>query len=1373
MMKITSALLAFVVVSASMMALVEMSAPNTVEGLAVPGEVVTYVPHAPIRIDSNADFPGIASSGNGSAGSPWIIENWDINGTGVGYCIYVGNTTDYFVVRECFLHDANGVDSFPYYPDTGLSLYNVQNSTIVNNTASSNNKYGIYLDVSSNNIVVNNTVASNNWVGIGLFLASDNLVANNKAATANYHGIYVYSSSNNNVIDNNVSGNFFGISLSFSNDNTIASNIAFNNNYGIFVEFSDANTLTNNTVSSSNNYGIYLASSNNNLFYHNSIINNTEQAYDDGANFWDNGYPDGGNYWDDNKIDYIETKIATNYGNITFCMYPEIVPITTDNFIDYVNADFYTDLLFHRVIDDFVIQGGGFYRDSGNLTEEPVLYPPIPLEISPELRHTDGAVGMARLTDPDSATCQFYICDGAQPFLDDQYAVFGHVISGMDVVMAIASLPTHAEGIHADVPDDDVIILSITFLNETNLDQYNGPSQDIPGSDGIGDIPYTNIDGGSGAQDNYPLMEPWELPSTGPVHNIDKDTYHPTIQDGVDDADSGNTIFVPNGTYLENVVIDIPLNLVGEGRNITFIDGNFAGDVISINSDWVNISGFTIIGSGDLFCDAGISLANARFCNVFDNICTQNNNGIFIRNSGNNTVSSNTCTINRCGINILNSTYNYIIENMVVDNTEFSRDFLFDDDVASPFSGQPEDLSRSSTGPARPGDVDDGFVEPALFNYKVIMPDVPTYIWQHGCGPTASGMMVGYWNEMGFDELVIGKAFSQTTEVDNMIASPGNYDDYCLPIDYFPDLFSDKSEPPEGDEHPDDSIADFMYTSQSAFSNRYGWSWYDDNPAAFEGYVNYIAPNYEVEVRNEVFGAFTWEDFTEKIDNGYPVGFLVDTDANGGTDHFVTATGYGEMDDGTKMYNCHNTWDNLKEHWFEFEFIEPGQPWGIYGVTTLSILLDGYGLHIDSSLDNFIFHNNIVNNTVQAHDELGNIWDDGYPSGGNYWSDYNGADIFSGTEQDQPGSDYIGDSPHLFSETGATMVIEVINETVYTALGGESGPLYLSHFPVLDCTLYVDIEGEWIPLEESPDYTLDYMTGEIDITQISPLEAGWIFYAYYNYTETTSTVTVEVINETVYTALGGESGPIYLANIPVLNCTLYVDVEGEWIPLEESPDYTLDYMTGEIDITQISPLEAGWIFYAYYNYTYETVVFMGEDNYPLMGPWGTPPPSTYEIALSPGWNLISFPLEPVDTTISAVLSSIAGKYDAVKYYDATDANDPWKTYRVGASTNDLSNIDNTMGLWINMLNSANLTVEGDEPASTNIPLYAGWNLVSYPSLTPDIVANALWGTGADHVEVFDPAEPYLIREVGPDYVMQPGEGYWVHVPADTVWIIDW
>jgi len=165
--------------------------------------------------------------------------------------------------------------------------------------------------------------------------------------------------------------------------------------------------------------------------------------------------------------------------------------------------------------------------------------------------------------------------------------------------------------------------------------------------------------------------------------------------------------------------------------------------------------------------------------------------------------------------------------------------------------------------------------------------------------------------------------------------------------------------------------------------------------------------------------------------------------------------------------------------------------------------------------------------------------------------------------------------------------------------------------------------------------------------------------------------------------------------------------------------------------------------------------------------------ANYIIPLQEGWNLISLPLEQVNTSVPTVLASIAGQYDVVKYYNCIDTADHWKTYRPGSSENDLTSIDNTMGFWIKITELyVNLTVKGIIPTSTNIPLYAGWNLVGYPTQTTETVGNALWGTGTDRVEGFDFATPY-IKEVGPTYVMKPGEGYWMHVPADTVWVINW
>jgi hypothetical protein len=243
--------------------------------------------------------------------------------------------------------------------------------------------------------------------------------------------------------------------------------------------------------------------------------------------------------------------------------------------------------------------------------------------------------------------------------------------------------------------------------------------------------------------------------------------------------------------------------------------------------------------------------------------------------------------------------------------------------------------ARSTSGPLPPPDVQRWELNAPAAHDQVLLSGVPAYIWHNGCGPTAAGMVVGYWDTNGFDDLVAGNTQSQTPQVDAMISSPGNHEDYCRPIDSYPNLMPDKSEPPFGDEHPDDSLADLMKTSQSYHYNLWGWSRYSDMVPALEGYVALMAPHYTANAQNQTWGAFTWEVYTTEIDAGRPVVLLVDTDGNGHTDHFVTAMGYVEQG-GKRLYACRDTWDT-GIHWYEFAQMESGQPWGIYGATLFRI----------------------------------------------------------------------------------------------------------------------------------------------------------------------------------------------------------------------------------------------------------------------------------------------------------------------------------------------------------------------------------------------------------------------------------------------------
>ena len=129
-------------------------------------------------------------------------------------------------------------------------------------------------------------------------------------------------------------------------------------------------------------------------------------AQDGTDDFDDDGIPD--------KVDPTPTGggSVSNEKTIKFMLYESEVPNTCTNFKKYANDGFYSGTIFHRVIDGFMIQGGAFLP---GMTQKPSTYGPINLEISPNLRHEDGSVAMARTNDTNSATNQYYICDGPQP----------------------------------------------------------------------------------------------------------------------------------------------------------------------------------------------------------------------------------------------------------------------------------------------------------------------------------------------------------------------------------------------------------------------------------------------------------------------------------------------------------------------------------------------------------------------------------------------------------------------------------------------------------------------------------------------------------------------------------------------------------------------------------------------------------------------------------------------------------------------------------------------------------------------------------------------------------------------------------------------
>jgi hypothetical protein len=259
---------------------------------------------------------------------------------------------------------------------------------------------------------------------------------------------------------------------------------------------------------------------------------------------------------------------------------------------------------------------------------------------------------------------------------------------------------------------------------------------------------------------------------------------------------------------------------------------------------------------------------------------------------------------------------------------------------------------HSTTGPTPPPSVTsaEGGVQPAVAQSgavgEVVVPGVPAYQWHDGCGPTAVGMVLGYYDSHGWDALIPGDASTETPAVDQVIASHDvgsgaqHYEDYALPMDDpatnpgGPLL--DRSSIDPGACHLNDSVADFMQTSWSADVLYYGWSYSNMIGPAFTGYVDSAAPQYAPTTADYYMGStLTWTLVKGEIDAGRPLVFLVDSSQDAQPDHFVTVVGY-RTSGGYDQYGFWDTWDTTLQ-WANFRTMSSSYPWGVWGATTFHL----------------------------------------------------------------------------------------------------------------------------------------------------------------------------------------------------------------------------------------------------------------------------------------------------------------------------------------------------------------------------------------------------------------------------------------------------
>jgi cyclophilin family peptidyl-prolyl cis-trans isomerase len=291
-------------------------------------------------------------------------------------------------------------------------------------------------------------------------------------------------SNQNHILGNNLSNNLeWGVMLGFGPTmrNVVAGNticgttggqMNWFNGSGLVVSLGFFNTVRDNTFMGNKN----------DVYYENALFNLFS------GNFWE-GHPGGikliaGHfcqpylYWPEATFPWATVDwrpavrpvtfpfgsiavISTSLGGMAVGLYVDELPVTTENFVRLADDGFFAGLVFHRVIDDFVIQGGGYYPD-GRHKQSP--YGPIVLETHPTIIHVDGAISMARTSNPDSATSQFFICDGAQHHLDGNYAAFGVLVGDMTVLCTIAGAETATRNGMADWPVTDVVMYDVSVI---------------------------------------------------------------------------------------------------------------------------------------------------------------------------------------------------------------------------------------------------------------------------------------------------------------------------------------------------------------------------------------------------------------------------------------------------------------------------------------------------------------------------------------------------------------------------------------------------------------------------------------------------------------------------------------------------------------------------------------------------------------------------------------------------------------------------------------------------------------------------------------------------------------------------------------------